>query len=84
MTKYFYQIQGQLLCTCAEKCIFIVCHADDLKINGIMYLDVFRQDLFMMDMIDRLNSFYFTHFRTVLLDRFFLKTLTEDARCPSC
>ena len=71
--NYFYQIQGQLLCTCAEKCILIVCHADNAKINDIMYIDVFRQDLFMMDMIDRLNNFYYTHFKSVLLDKLFYK-----------
>jgi hypothetical protein len=38
--NYYYQIQGQLLCTGQKECTLIVCHADHLKVNDIKYVTV--------------------------------------------
>jgi hypothetical protein len=45
--NYYYQIQGQLLCTGQKECTLIVCHADHLKVNDIKYVTVPRYDDFI-------------------------------------
>ena len=71
--NYYYQIQGQLLCTGAKECTLIVCHADKLKVNDIKYVTVIRDDKFITEMIDKLNMFFEKYFKPVLLDNLFYK-----------
>jgi hypothetical protein len=74
---YFYQIQGQMLCTGAKNCSFIVCTADKLKIKDIKYFNVQRNDNFISRMVSQLKSFFDNYFKEVLLEKQFYKTYID-------
>ena len=67
--NYYYQIQGQLLCTGAKDCTLIVCHTDHLKVNDIKYVTVPRNDDFM----NGLSEFFNEYFKPELLNILFYK-----------
>jgi len=71
--NYYYQIQGQLLCTGAKDCTLIVCHADHLKVNDIKYVTVPRNDDFIACMVNGLNEFFNEYFKPELLNKLFYK-----------
>jgi hypothetical protein len=71
--NYSYQIQGQLLCTCAKECILVICHADNLIINDIKYVTVCRDDQFIKEMVVKLSKFYQEYFQPALLDKLFYR-----------
>ncbi|XP_045172918.2 uncharacterized protein LOC123534648 [Mercenaria mercenaria] len=71
--NYYYQIQGQLLCTGAKKCSLIICSADNLKIRDIKYFDIERNDTFISEMVGQLKTFFESHFKMVLLEKHFYK-----------
>jgi hypothetical protein len=71
--NYYYQIQGQLLCTGQKECTLIVCHADHLKVNDIKYVTVPRNDDFIACMVNGLNEFFNEYFKPELLSKLFYK-----------
>lgn len=70
---YFYQIQGQLLCTGASECTLIICHADKKEVNDIKYVSVFRNNEFIFGMVNKLKDFYKDYFEPALLDKLLYK-----------
>lgn len=44
---YFYQIQGQLMCTGAKHCDFVVCAADKLTVHDRKYISIAKNDAFI-------------------------------------
>lgn len=72
---YFYQVQGQLLCTNAKKCVFIVCTADKLKVVDIKYITIMRDDAFISELLRKLEDFYHSYFRPALLEKLFYRPL---------
>ena len=69
---YFYQVQGQLLCTGAKKCIFAVYTGVDIK-----YISINRDDEFIHGMVEKLKLFFENHFKPALLEKRFYKTYIE-------
>ena len=65
---YYFQIQGQLLCTGRSQCYFVVYTFKDLKVITIP-----RNDTFISDMVQKLLHFYESHFRHALLRNHFYK-----------
>jgi putative phage-type endonuclease len=72
--NYYYQIQGQLLCTGAQTCTLIICTADNLKVKDIKYFDIQRNDTFILKMVSQLEDFFNNHFREALLEKHFYKS----------
>lgn len=69
---YYYQIQGQLLCTGAQKCIFAVYTGIDIK-----YLTLESNEGFIKDMVEKLTLFFENHFKAALLEKWFFKTYRD-------
>ena len=68
--SYYYQIQGQLLCSNRKLCYLVVYTSKDLVV-----VKVPRDDVFIQDMVPKLLAFFDNHFRDALLDTFFLQRL---------
>ena len=62
---YYYQVQGQLLCTKREHCVFVV-----YTFKDIVRLDIVRDDEFIEKMTEKLMDFYNIYFESALLNRF--------------
>lgn len=60
---YYYQLQGQLLCTGAKKPYFAVYTLQDMK-----FFTVKRNYVFILSMFPELLDFYNNHFRKALLE----------------
>lgn len=72
---YFYQIQGQMLWFGGKQCtLIIIYHA---AINNIKYVSVFRDDAFILDMIEKLNNFYYVYMKPALLDKHFYRPFSN-------
>ena len=65
---YFYQIQGQLLCTKRNKCYFVI-----YTFKEIVIVEIERDDQFISNMVKKLLSFYESHFKRALIDKFMYK-----------
>lgn len=63
--EYYFQIQGQLLCTKRKSCFFIVYTQIDMEV-----MLVERDDLFIQTMVDHLLKFYDEYFKQAILDSF--------------
>ncbi|XP_055954502.1 uncharacterized protein LOC126811236 [Patella vulgata] len=63
--NYYYQIQGQLFCAGRRQCKFIVFTLTDIKI-----IDIFYDHEFVMEMLNRLSSFYDSHFKNAILNKY--------------
>ena len=63
---YYYQIQGQLLCTNRSLCYFVVYTKKDVQIFPIT-----RDNCFIQEMVKKLLSFYNSFFRNTLLNKHF-------------
>ena len=64
---YYYQIQGQLLCTGARSAYFVIYTFSDFKV-----LFIERNDDFIKSMVLKLTNFYDSHFKpTILKSKFF-------------
>ena len=61
---YYYQVQGQLLCTARHSCYFCVYTLKDMQVIQIQ-----RDDHFIEQMIDKLDTFFTDYFRTAVLER---------------
>lgn len=70
--QYYYQVQGQLFCTNASKCHFVVYTHEDLKCFVIE-----RDNEFILDMVDQLKNFYHTHFKPLLLVKYVYKNYNQ-------
>ena len=68
---YYYQIQGQLLCSGAKACTLIVCLANNLKINAIKYIEIERDETFILDMIKQLEQFFNDYYKQEILEKHF-------------
>lgn len=62
---YFYQIQGQLLCSNRELCYFCVYTLEDMKV-----LEIRRDRKFIAEMIPQLQRFFQEYFLPVVLRRY--------------
>ena len=69
---YYYQIQGQLLCTGRQFCDFVVFTLVNIKVIRIQ-----RDEDFIKSMVSELKHFYKEFFRSVLLNRFLYRN-TDD------
>ena len=65
---YFYQIQGQLFCTNAKKCILVIYTFCDFK-----SICIERDDFFIDNMVKKLKEFYDNYFKSAVLQRLFYK-----------
>ena len=65
---YYYQVQGQLAITDSKTCHFIVFTQIDIKI-----INITRDDEFIRSMLENLLSFYQTHYRKRILDRYIIR-----------
>lgn len=63
--NYYYQVQGQLLCTGRQKAYFCVYTITDFKMIVIK-----KDDHFIRTMVQKLTNFYNLHFENVLLQRY--------------
>lgn len=66
---YFYQVQGQLMCSGFKKCLFAVYTEVDCKVMTIM-----RDDNFINTMFNTLNEFYERNFKPKMLDIYLYKS----------
>ena len=66
--NYFYQVQGQLFCAEKKQCMFIV-----YPFNCMLFFPVERNDNFISNMLEKLNSFYECYFREALLEKRYFK-----------
>lgn len=66
---YFYQIQGQMLCSNKKKVFFVV-----FTLKDMLCMEIDRDDSFIDEMIDELNIFFLQHFRQALLDTYMYKS----------
>lgn len=66
--NYYYQVQGQLLCSRRKTCYFVVFTQKDLKV-----IAVDRDNEFIETMLEKLDAFFEHHFRKAYLRRFFHK-----------
>lgn len=62
---YFYQCQGQMLCSGRHLCKFIVYTSKDF-----ISIDVPRNETFIREMLDKLTDFYRTLFKEALLNKY--------------
>ena len=65
---YYYQIQGQLLCTGRSKARLVVFSTRDIKVIDISY-----DALFVKAMTEKLEAFYMNHFRSAVLNKAFFR-----------
>ena len=65
---YYYQVQGQLLCTDKKACQFVVFTFKDMKVIHIV-----RDEMFISTMVEKLNKFWENHFRPALLEYLFYR-----------
>lgn len=69
---YYYQVQGQMYCTGAEKCDFIVYTITDMK-----FFQIERNDQFIVNMVKTLEKFFHEYFKPALLEKRFYKTYID-------
>jgi hypothetical protein len=69
---YFYQIQGQLFCTGATICNFVIYTFKDFKC-----IHVKRDDIFINNMVNKLQEFYEKYFKSAVLQRLFYKEYSK-------
>jgi putative phage-type endonuclease len=62
---YYYQVQGQLLCSNRKRCIFIV-----YTFKDIVRVNIKRDDEFIAEMVTKLVGFYNTHFKSAIINKF--------------
>ena len=65
---YFYQIQGQLMCSDRKSCDFVVYTIQDIKIIRIN-----RDERFITNMKAKLVHFFHSHFRQAVLQTFYYR-----------
>lgn len=73
---YFYQVQGQMLCTGASHVDFVIYTFVDIKV-----LRISRADDFITDMVAKLQVFYDKYFRQALIENTFAKDYFDCIAC---
>lgn len=71
---YFYQVQGQMMCTSATAVDFMVYHSRS-KDNVVIRVE--RDDDFIEQMQQELVAFYASDFKVAFLEKFFFKNYRE-------
>jgi putative phage-type endonuclease len=66
--NYYYQVQGQILCTGRNVCYFCVYTKNEFYVEEIA-----RDDCFIAAMIEKLNKFFTEFFRSAVLDKYYYK-----------
>jgi len=74
--NYYYQVQGQLMCTGAKAVDFVVYTIADMKVIRIP-----RDDFFIEAMLAELINFYRLFFRSALLEKFLAKDYFRHIEC---
>jgi len=69
---YYYQIQGQMLCTDKQSCDFVVFTQIDFKI-----IQIERDDCFLDTMQSTLSDFFNNYFRLALLEKYLYKNSSK-------
>lgn len=69
---YFYQVQRQLFCTGATSCNFVIYTFKDFKC-----IHVKRDDIFINNMVKKLQEFYEKYFKSAVLQRLFYKEYSK-------
>lgn len=75
---YYYQVQGQMLCTKAKKAYFVVYTFKDLVVIPIP-----RNEAFIEDMVRKLSAFFNSDFRHVLLETHLYRTYRGEEEMES-
>lgn len=66
--QYYYQVQGQLLCTGRQQCKFVV-----YTLKGLEVIDVNRDDSFIDSMTTLLLEFYEQYFKPAIIKKHMYK-----------
>ena len=66
--NYYYQVQGQMLCSKRKRCLFVIYSFKDL-----VMIEIQRDDQFIKSMLDKLNFFYKSHFEPAIINKFVYK-----------
>ncbi|CAC5384454.1 unnamed protein product [Mytilus coruscus] len=66
--NYYYQVQGQMFCTNLKNCHFVV-----FTLQEVQYIHIKRDDIFIQNMVEKLEDFYKTYFRKAILQKFLYK-----------
>lgn len=69
---YYYQVQGQMLCTGRELCHFVIYTSQDMQV-----IEIQRDDVFIQEMVNTLRNFYDNYFREALLAKFFYRNYKQ-------
>lgn len=64
--EYYYQVQGQMMCTGRRYCDFVIFTFEDFKVCRIE-----RNEEFIAIMTQQLESFYKEHFKRAVLEKYF-------------
>ena len=71
---YYYQIQGQLMCSNRKSCDFVVYTTEDIKI-----IRIYRNEMFISNMREKLERFFQEHFRAAILQAFYYRKYDKYA-----
>ena len=74
--NYYYQVQGNLICTGRQWCDFIVWTFKDVSIMRIQ-----RNNTFIEEATTKLQYFFNHHFRKAVLDKYFYRETYKYAFC---
>lgn len=69
---YYYQIQGQLLCSGRQSCLFLVYTLKDMKV-----IEVNLDEPFVAEMVAKLRCFFEEFFREALVNKYFYKNYSK-------
>lgn len=70
--NYYYQIQGEMMCTGRKVCDLVIFTFEDLQV-----IKVDRDDQFIATMINQLKTFYKEHFKKSLLEKHFYRAYND-------
>ena len=73
---YFYQVQGQMLCTGASCVEFVV-----YTLSDICVVNIERNDEFIYTMTDKLADFFHRFFRWALIDKYLAANYFDRVLC---
>jgi hypothetical protein len=74
--EYYYQVQGQMLCTGALAVDFVVYTLQDMQV-----IRVNKDDNFIVTMLNQLKQFFDLFFKPALIDKFIAKDYFNDVLC---
>ncbi|CAC5413912.1 unnamed protein product [Mytilus coruscus] len=66
--NYYYQVHGQMFCTNLKTCHFVV-----FTLQEVQYIHIKRDDIFIQNLVEKLEDFYKTYFRKAILQKFLYK-----------